>query len=84
MNFRKIYPQDWSTLRSLQLLSGDEEVTVITQDAEAQKATDARQAIKDKRKAAEDARKEAEAKKKEKEDLKNELKAELDAERKET
>ena len=35
VNFRKIYPQEWSTLRSLQLLFGDEEVTVITQDAEA-------------------------------------------------
>ena len=34
INFRKVYPQEWSTLRSLQFLFGDEEVTVITQDAE--------------------------------------------------
>ena len=36
VNFRKLYPEEWSSLRSLQLLFGDEEVTVITQDAEAQ------------------------------------------------
>ena len=36
VNLRKIYAQEWSTLRSLQLLFGDEEVTVITQDAKAQ------------------------------------------------
>ena len=36
VNLRNIYPQEWSTLRSLQMLFGDEEVTVITQDAEAQ------------------------------------------------
>ena len=35
VNFRKLYPEEWSSLRSLQLLLGDEEVTVITQDAEA-------------------------------------------------
>ena len=36
VNFRKLYPEEWSSLRSLQLLFGDEEITVITQDAEAQ------------------------------------------------
>ena len=34
VNLRKIYDQEWTTLRSLQLLFGDEEVTVIAQNAE--------------------------------------------------